>query len=87
MKRLIDLIFKEHISNQLKVYVDDMVVKSKMDRGHTNSLLSIFGVLRRYQLNLNLEKCSFEVRVSKFLGFILTRRGIEANPEKCNVVN
>ncbi|RDX61932.1 Retrovirus-related Pol polyprotein from transposon 17.6, partial [Mucuna pruriens] len=43
-------------------------------------------VLRRYQLKLNLEKCSFEVKVGKFLGFMLTKRGIKANSEKCNAV-
>ncbi|RDY13114.1 Retrovirus-related Pol polyprotein from transposon 17.6, partial [Mucuna pruriens] len=85
-QRLMNRIFKEHIGNQLEVYVDDMVVKSKMEVGHADSSSSIFGVLRKHQLKLNLEKCSFGVKAGKFLGFMLTRRGIEANPEKCNTV-
>ncbi|RDX93842.1 Retrovirus-related Pol polyprotein from transposon opus, partial [Mucuna pruriens] len=85
-QRLMDRIFKEHIGNRLKVYVDDMVVKSEIEVGHANNLSSIFGELRNHQLKLNPEKCSFGVRADKFLGFMLTRRGIEANPEKCNAI-
>ncbi|RDX72930.1 Retrovirus-related Pol polyprotein from transposon opus, partial [Mucuna pruriens] len=76
-QRLMDRIFKDHIGNQLEVYVDDMVVKSGMEVGHVENLVAIFRVLRRYQLRLKTEK---------FLGFMLTRRGIEANSEKCNAV-
>ncbi|RDX95754.1 Retrovirus-related Pol polyprotein from transposon opus, partial [Mucuna pruriens] len=81
-KRLIDHIFKEHI----EVYVDDMVVKSETEVGHADSLPSIFGVLRKHQLKLNPKKCLFGVRADKFLGFMLTQRGIEANPKKCNAI-
>ncbi|RDX62682.1 Retrovirus-related Pol polyprotein, partial [Mucuna pruriens] len=70
-----DRIFKENIGSQLEVYVDDMVVKSTTEVGHVDNLSSIFGVLRRHQLKLNPEKCSFGVKASKFLGFMLTRRG------------
>ncbi|RDY11620.1 Retrovirus-related Pol polyprotein from transposon 17.6, partial [Mucuna pruriens] len=84
-QRLMDHIFKDHIGNQVKVYMDDMVVKLEMEGGHVNSLLSVFEVLRRHQLKLKLnpEKCSFGVRDGKFLGFVLTQRGIETNTEKC----
>ncbi|RDX92559.1 Retrovirus-related Pol polyprotein from transposon opus, partial [Mucuna pruriens] len=75
-----DHIFKEHIDNQLEVYVDDMVVMSETEAGHVDNLSYIFGVLRRHQLKLNLEKCSFGAKTDNFLGFMLTRRGIEANP-------
>ncbi|RDY07463.1 Retrovirus-related Pol polyprotein from transposon opus, partial [Mucuna pruriens] len=85
-QRLMNCIFKENIGNQLEVYVDDMVVKSETRGGHASNLSSIFGVLRKHQLKLNLGKCSFGVKASKFLGFMLTRRGIKANPKKCNVV-
>ncbi|RDX67377.1 Retrovirus-related Pol polyprotein from transposon opus, partial [Mucuna pruriens] len=81
-----DLIFKDYIGNQLEIYVDDMVVKLETEGGHVGSLSSIFGVLRKHQLKLNLDKCSFDVRVDKFLAFMLTRRGIEANLEKCITV-
>ncbi|RDX85985.1 hypothetical protein CR513_32758, partial [Mucuna pruriens] len=76
-QRLMDRIFKEHIGNQLEVYVDEMMVKSATEVGHVENLASIFGVLRWYQLKLNPEKCLFEVKAGK---------GVEENPEKCNAV-
>ncbi|RDX79006.1 Retrovirus-related Pol polyprotein from transposon opus, partial [Mucuna pruriens] len=85
-QRLMNHIFKDHTDNQLEVYVDNMVVKSTMETGHVENLASVFRVLRRYQLKLNPKKCSFEVKARKFLGFMLTRRGIEANPKKCNTI-
>ncbi|RDX84590.1 Retrovirus-related Pol polyprotein, partial [Mucuna pruriens] len=63
-----------------------MVVNSETEGGHVGSLSFVFGVLRKHQLNLNPKKCSFDVRTDKFLGFMLTRRGIEANLEKCNTI-
>ncbi|RDX87980.1 hypothetical protein CR513_30480, partial [Mucuna pruriens] len=69
-QRLIDQIFKDHIGGG----------------GHAENLTSIFRVLRRYQLRLNPKKCSFGVKIEKFLGFMLTRRGIKVNLEKCNAV-
>ncbi|RDX58311.1 Retrovirus-related Pol polyprotein from transposon opus, partial [Mucuna pruriens] len=64
-QRLMDRIFKEHIGNQLEVYEDNMVVKSKIEEGHVDSLSSIFGVLKRHQLKLNLEKFSFGIKVAE----------------------
>ncbi|RDY12404.1 Retrovirus-related Pol polyprotein, partial [Mucuna pruriens] len=51
-------------------------------RRRHGALTSIFWVLREYQLKLSPYKCSFGVRAGKFLGFMLTKRGIEANPKK-----
>ncbi|RDX99673.1 Tf2-6, partial [Mucuna pruriens] len=67
----------------MEVYVDDMVVKSSKEEIHYHTLERVFEILRRNQLRLNPEKCSFGVRAGKFLGFMLTERGIEANPDKC----
>jgi len=43
-------------------------------------------MIAKYRLKLNPEKCMFGVEASKFLGFLLIKRGIEANPEKCAAV-
>nr|KYP57254.1 Retrovirus-related Pol polyprotein from transposon 412 family [Cajanus cajan] len=43
----------------------------------------IFGKLRKHNMRLNPEKCTFRVKVGKFLGFMLSSRGIEANQDKC----
>ncbi|RDX86488.1 Retrovirus-related Pol polyprotein from transposon opus, partial [Mucuna pruriens] len=63
-----------------------MVAKSAQDEQHCEVLTRIFDVLRKHKLKLNLEKCSFGVQARKFLGYLLTIRGIKANPNKCEVI-
>ncbi|RDX96070.1 Retrovirus-related Pol polyprotein from transposon 17.6, partial [Mucuna pruriens] len=82
-QRLMDKVFQEIIGVDMEVYVDDMVVKSSKEEAHYHTLERVFTILRRNQLRLNPKKCSFGVRAGKFLGFMLTERGIEANPDKC----
>ncbi|XP_057724061.1 uncharacterized protein LOC130940023 [Arachis stenosperma] len=85
-QRLMNKIFEQQIGRNIEVYVDDMVAKTKLGDSHIQDLAEIFGQIRRYNMRLNPEKCAFGVREGKFLGFILTSRGIEANPEKCRAI-
>jgi len=71
----------------VEVYVDDMVVKSPSHHQHMQDLSVVFSALRQYNLRLNPDKCVFGVDRGKFLGFMLTQRGIEANPEKCKALS
>ena len=73
--------FEPQLSKNIEIYVDDMVVKSKMVSGHLGDLDSIFNVLRRHKLCLNASKCSFGMGSGKFLGYLVTHRGIEVNPD------
>lgn len=66
----------------MKVYVDDMIVKSKTKIDHLEDLEETFNTLRKFQLKLNPAKCSFMVSSGKFLGHMISGKGIEANPEK-----
>ena len=70
----------------MEVYVDDMLVKSKKAKLHLDNLRETFNTLRKYQMRLNPMKCIFEVSSGKFLGFMVSQRGIEANPEKVKVI-
>ncbi|XP_020977986.1 uncharacterized protein LOC110271420 [Arachis ipaensis] len=63
-----------------------MVAKITKDRSHCDDLKKIFEQIRSYNMRLNPEKCAFGVQGGKFLGFMLTSRGIEANPEKCEAI-
>ncbi|XP_057723967.1 uncharacterized protein LOC130939916 [Arachis stenosperma] len=85
-QRLMDKVFNQQIERNLEVYVDDMVVKTKQEHTHELDLQEVFGQLRRSNMRLNPEKCAFGVKGGKFLGFMLTSRGIEANPEKCEAI-
>ena len=79
---LVNIMFKEHISKTMEVYVDDMLVKSKVVSNHVAYLDDMFNILRTYRMKLNPPKYTFDVASRKFLGFMVNQRGIEANPEK-----
>ena len=64
-----------------------MVVKSKVESEHINDLGNIFEILRRYKLRLNVTKCSFGVGSSKFLGYMVTHRGIEVDPDQIRAIH
>ncbi|XP_050238002.1 uncharacterized protein LOC126687483 [Mercurialis annua] len=68
------------------VYVDDIVVKSKGIEDHAQDLAETFEKLKGFNLKLNPEKCVFAVRSGKFLGHLISEKGIEANPEKIEAV-
>ncbi|KAL0426206.1 UNVERIFIED_CONTAM: hypothetical protein Slati_2795400 [Sesamum latifolium] len=85
-QRLVDKIFRPQIGRNVEVYVDDMLVKSKKAADHVKDLEETFSVLRKYKLKLNPAKCAFGVQGGRFLGFMVTQRGIEANPLKIKVI-
>jgi hypothetical protein len=66
----------------VEAYVDDVVIKTENLENFIEDLHQVFNSLRRYSCMLNPEKCVFGVPAGKLLGFIVSHRGIEANPEK-----
>ena len=76
-----DLIHKE-----IEIYVDDMIVKSKDCEGHMPALKKFFEGIRFYKLQLNPKKCTFGVTSKKLLGFMVSQRGIEVDPDKIKVI-
>ena len=63
----------------MEIYIDDMVVKSRLTKDHLEDLTETFRTLRLHKLRLNASKCIFGVDSRKFLGFIVSHRGIEVN--------
>ncbi|KAM2065822.1 hypothetical protein ACFX1T_042365 [Malus domestica] len=85
-QRLVNSMFAEQIGKSMEVYVDDMLVKSKHADQHITNLSETFTILKRYRMRLNPNKCAFGVGSGKFLGFMISQRGIEANPEKIKAI-
>jgi len=85
-QRLMDKVLAPMLGRNVEAYVDDMVVTSRERSGHVADLEELFTTIARYKLKLNPEKCIFGVEAGKFLGFLLSERGIEANPEKCAAI-
>ena len=78
--------FRDKIGHTVEVYIDDMVVKSKQEAWHIKDLWGVFEVLWQYKLRLNGDKCAFGVGAGKFLGYLITNRGIEVNPDQIEAV-
>ena len=78
--------FRPQIGRNVEVYIDDMLVKSLDKEKHLDNLRETFDTLRRHQMKLNPSKCAFGVSSGKFLGFMVSQKGIEANPDKIQAI-
>ena len=70
----------------MEVYVNDMLVKSKEELAHLDDLKETFATLKQYQMKLNPSKRDFGVALGKFLGFMVSQKGIEAKPKKVQAI-
>ena len=78
--------FEPQLEKNIENYIDDMVVKSKLEVEHVNDLENMFEILRRHKLRLNASKCSFGVGSRKFLGYMVTHHGIEVKPDQIKTI-
>ncbi|XP_072062111.1 uncharacterized protein [Arachis hypogaea] len=85
-RRLMNKVFKDLIGKTVEVYVDDILVKTTEAKDLVGDLENVFTSLGRHSMRLNPLKCAFAVEAGKFLGFMITQRGVEANPEKCEAI-
>ena len=86
-QRMMTRMFEPQLDKSIKVYIDDMVVKSKVVSEHGGDLKNIFEILRKHKLRLNASNCSFGVGSGKFLGYMVTHKGIEVNPNQIKAIN
>ena len=78
--------FAQQVRRNVQVYMDDMLVKSRREEDHLENLRETFDILRSYNMKLNPRKCTFGVTAGKFLGFMVSQRGIKANPDKIRAI-
>jgi hypothetical protein len=81
-QRLVDKVFHKQLGRNLEAYVDDLVIKSREDEDLLKDMQETFNTLRSINMKLNPKKCSFGVEEGQFLGYYITKKGIQANPEK-----
>ena len=84
--RLIAKVLATQLGRNAEAYVDDIVIKSRFAAAHAKDLQETFHNLREGGIKLNPEKCAFGVKAGKLLGFLVSERGIEANPEKIRAI-
>ena len=85
-QRLVNHIFRPQIGRNVEFYVNDMLVKSQDEGKHLDDLQEMFDTLKQYNMRLNPSKCAFGVSSGKFLGVMVSHRGIEANSDKIQAI-
>ena len=85
-QRAMVTLFHDMMHKEIEVYVDDMITKSQSEKDHVVNLRKLFERLRKFQLKLNPAKCTFEATSGKLLGFIVSKRGIEIDPDKVQAI-
>ena len=86
-QRMMTRMFEPQLGKNIEIYIDDMVVKRKLESEHINDLGNIFEILRWYKLRFNASKCFFGVGLGKLLGYMVTHCGIEVNPDQIKQIN
>ena len=86
-QRMMTRMFELQLGKSVEVYIDDMVVKSKLVSDHLADLTNIFEILREHKLCLNASKCSFGVGSGNFLGYMVTHKGIKVNLDQIKAIN
>jgi hypothetical protein len=84
--RLTKTVLESQVGRNIFTYVDNILVARKNKEHHLADLAETFANMRDAQLRLNPEKCVFEVRQGKILGYLVSHRGIEANPTKIQAI-
>uniref|UniRef100_A0A2N9HX21 Uncharacterized protein n=1 Tax=Fagus sylvatica TaxID=28930 RepID=A0A2N9HX21_FAGSY len=83
-QRMVTKMFKDQIGKTMEIYIDDMVVKSKLSQNHLEDLTETFRILRLHKLKLNASKCVFGVGSGKFLGITAAlNRFISRSADRC----
>ena len=85
-QRAATTILHDMMHKKVKVYVDDMIVKSKERSEHCSVLRKFFERIRKYKLRLNPKKCAFGVTSGRLLGFVVSQKGIEVDPTKAKAI-
>ncbi|PKA57248.1 hypothetical protein AXF42_Ash002552 [Apostasia shenzhenica] len=85
-QRMVDAVFKSQKGRNVEAYVDDILIKNRSGEEHLNDLRETLDTCRSYNIKLNPLKSIFGAAYGKFLGHMVSIKGIEANPEKISAI-
>jgi hypothetical protein len=84
--RMTAKVLHSQIGRNVLTYIDDIIVKSTKQENHITDLQEAFANFKQAGLKLNPKKCVFRVKKGKFLGFLVSTKGIKANPSKIEAI-
>jgi hypothetical protein len=85
-QRAIQQCLHTQLGHNTEVYIDDMVMKTREDEGLISDLAETFDILRKFKMKLNPVKYTFSMPLGKLLGYMVSRCGIDPNPEKVSAI-
>jgi hypothetical protein len=85
-QKCVHTVLEGQIGRNIEAYIDDIVVKSKKRGDLLDDLKETFDNLRKFKMMLNSKKCVFGVSSGKLLGYMVSSRGIDANPKKVEAI-
>ncbi|GJT18359.1 reverse transcriptase domain-containing protein [Tanacetum coccineum] len=85
-QRLVDKAFQKQIGRNLEVYVDDLVIKSRMEKEVIRDIEETFRTLKEINMKLNPKKCAFGMREGTFLGYKVDADGLRVCPDKVEAI-
>ena len=85
-QRAMSIIFRDHLRKMVECYVDDIAVKNYDKNDHLRDLRTMFNIMRAHRLKMNLTKSFLGILSGKFLGLIVTSKGIHLDPDKVKVI-
>jgi hypothetical protein len=85
-QKCVHIILENQIGRNVEAYIDNIVVKSKKRGGLLDDLKETFDNLHKYKMMLNPKKCVFDMPSGKLLGYMVSSRGIDANPTKVEII-
>lgn len=80
-----DILF-EFLDVFCTAYLDDIIIYSENILEHEEHVKAVLDCLRQADLQADIKKCEFGVDETKYLGFIVTTKGIKVDPEKVAVI-
>ena len=83
---LMNCVFREYLDKFVIVFLDDILVYSKLQEEHEKNMRMVLQVLREHQLYAKLRKCSFYQKQIHYLGHIISKDGIAVDPEKIKAI-
>jgi hypothetical protein len=85
-QRMMQNFLRSQIGCNIQVYIDNVIIATRKEESLISDLVETFDTLNRYKFKLNPTKCFFGVSAGQLLGFLVSARGIEANPEKIQAI-
>ncbi|GKD29399.1 hypothetical protein Tco_1240177 [Tanacetum coccineum] len=84
--RMMEKVLADQKGQNSKVYLEEILVKSKNEQSLVQDVEETLRKLKRVNIKIDPSTSSFKVEEGRFLGHVVTKEGVRANPEKVQTI-